>query len=736
MRPLALACVLLFVLALAGAAAADVPHVMSYQGVLKDSTGANVPDGTYGLTLSLYTTSTGGAPVWSETQSVDTSNGVFDVLLGEVAPLPKLLFDQELWLEIMVNYGLPLYPRTQLTTAPYAFRAAVAESLAGGGGPGGDTDWLFNGTGDIYRLTGDVGIGITQPNARLDVVAPSAAYAIQATASDSMNSAGRFVAEGNGVGLIATSQGWGSSLYSLALGTGYAGHFVGGNGVRIDGLCDIDAFQMYPNSTAGHVLTSDGSGVGTWQAPAALPDADWTIDGDDIYLTVPGSVRIGTADSWAKVEVDGGAGQGMRLQSSGEAGYFTIDAENTVGTAGRFATGGAPFGYPGNPVALYAQAGGAHNAGHFHAYDGGDGLRSFAHDGGTAIYANADSAGYAMYGVADGSAYSGYFTGGNGVYVDTSLDVDGPVGIDGKLTVEHDGRTAGYFATTWPGSDGHTIYAYYDVSGPYHAEAVYGHCVPELGYGKGGNFVGGSTGVRGEASTSSSATVGLTGVVGEAYIDLGDTGETIGVQGIADGGAIGVGVSGRSWGGQSAIGVYGVATGGVVETIAGRFTGDVEVSGTLSKGGGSFKIDHPLDPENMYLSHSFVESPDMMNVYNGNVVLDGRGEAVVEMPDWFEVLNRDFRYQLTAIGAPGPNLYISEEMSGGRFTIAGGTPGMKVSWMVTGIRQDKFAEENRIVVEERKRSEDSGKYLHPELYGRAREEGIGYLAPAEDEQDR
>ena len=82
--------------------------------------------------------------------------------------------------------------------------------------------------------------------------------------------------------------------------------------------------------------------------------------------------------------------------------------------------------------------------------------------------------------------------------------------------------------------------------------------------------------------------------------------------------------------------------------MAGNFEGNVHVSGNLSKGSGSFRIDHPLDPENKYLYHSFVESPDMMNVYNGNVILDEQGEAVVEFPEWFEPLNRDFRYQLAA----------------------------------------------------------------------------------------
>ncbi|MFQ5570892.1 MAG: hypothetical protein ACE5G0_14525, partial [Rhodothermales bacterium] len=163
---------------------------------------------------------------------------------------------------------------------------------------------------------------------------------------------------------------------------------------------------------------------------------------------------------------------------------------------------------------------------------------------------------------------------------------------------------------------------------------------------------------------------------------------------------------------------------GSVGALAGNFGGDVEVIGTLSKSGGSFKIDHPLDPANQYLSHSFVESPDMMNVYNGNAVLDAAGEAVIDLPNYFDVLNRDFRYQLTAIGTPGPNLYIAERISGNRFRIAGGEPGMEVSWQVTGIRQDAWAEQNRIVVEEAKPAEERGYYLHPEAFGRSRQEGI------------
>jgi len=146
----------------------------------------------------------------------------------------------------------------------------------------------------------------------------------------------------------------------------------------------------------------------------------------------------------------------------------------------------------------------------------------------------------------------------------------------------------------------------------------------------------------------------------------------------------------------------------------GFFAGNLNVTGTVSKGGGSFKIDHPLDPSNKTLSHSFVESPDMMNIYNGVAKIDAKGQAVVSLPNWFESLNGDFRYLLTAIGAPQPELYIAEEIHGNRFTIAGGKPGAKVSWQVTGIRHDAYANAHRIRVEEDKPATEHGSYMHPE----------------------
>jgi hypothetical protein len=191
-------------------------------------------------------------------------------------------------------------------------------------------------------------------------------------------------------------------------------------------------------------------------------------------------------------------------------------------------------------------------------------------------------------------------------------------------------------------------------------------------------------------------------------------------------GASGVGVVGDS---TSSKGVWAYSStgqalyAGTSTGTAGYFGGNVTVTGTLTKGAGAFKIDHPLDPENKYLYHSFVESPDMMNIYNGSVVLDAAGNALVKMPDWFEALNREFQYQLTCVGGYAP-VYVESEIAGNQFRIGGGRAGLKVSWQVTGIRHDKFAETHRIPVEEEKSSEERGYYLHPEAFDQSPERAI------------
>ncbi len=220
---------------------------------------------------------------------------------------------------------------------------------------------------------------------------------------------------------------------------------------------------------------------------------------------------------------------------------------------------------------------------------------------------------------------------------------------------------------------------------------------------------------------------GGSGVSAQSTTGFGLAGSSDSGWGVIASSRAGVGVLGIS-GSTERAGVGAISNGDGVVSIGGNlsgfFFGNVDVTGTLTKGTLAFRIDHPLDPANKYLFHSGVESPDMKNIYDGVVVLDANGEAAIDLPAWFEALNSEFRYQLTPIGAPGPNLYIAEEISNQRFRIAGGTPGMKISWQVTGIRQDAFAKANRIPVEQDKPTKERGYYAHPEVHGQPLEQSL------------
>jgi hypothetical protein len=226
----------------------------------------------------------------------------------------------------------------------------------------------------------------------------------------------------------------------------------------------------------------------------------------------------------------------------------------------------------------------------------------------------------------------------------------------------------------------------------------------------GGTNGGYSAGVFGDTSAT---TNGAAGVWGQTY---GGTG-TVGVIGLSPSG---VGVAGvADLGGQ--VGVLGFAH---PPGLAGLFHGDVHVQGTLSKSAGAFRIDHPLDPAHKYLQHSFVESPQMKNVYDGLVRTNERGFATVRLPAYFQALNRDFRYQLTVHGRSFAQALVCREIANNRFTIRTNRPGVKVSWQVTGIRRDVYANAHRIQPELAKPSDERGLYLYPELYGKPRSQSI------------
>jgi len=219
--------------------------------------------------------------------------------------------------------------------------------------------------------------------------------------------------------------------------------------------------------------------------------------------------------------------------------------------------------------------------------------------------------------------------------------------------------------------------------------------------------------------------LGVNGVVGQSnYTDgFGCYGFNYGTAdpgiGVYGGGV--TGVAGQSTNLSLSYGLYSFDDCGIYNAL--------DVGGNLYAGGTkSFRIDHPLDPDNKFLVHFCIESDEILNLYRGTTVLDSNGEAEIVLPDYFGDVNTNFAYQLTPVGAAMPNLYVSSEINDNRFRISGGVAGAKVSWTVTAERNDRLVQQNPEMrnAEPEKTGKFKGKYVHPQLYSRDAAGGILY----------
>jgi hypothetical protein len=283
----------------------------------------------------------------------------------------------------------------------------------------------------------------------------------------------------------------------------------------------------------------------------------------------------------------------------------------------------------------------------------------------------------------DGTGVGGRTKSGFGVEGIVSTAVDGDIGVWGRIEATSAAGTAGVVGTNF-GSNANG----YGVLGEHTSNGVGTRGTSVGGIGVLGEHSGGGTqpGVRGNTSSAADLAAGVRGDAPNGSLTAGVFGTSSGV------GVLGVG---------GAAGVLGYSPGG----LAGYFDGDAIVTGTLTKGAGAFRIDHPLDPAHKYLQHSFVESPDMKNVYDGVATTDRRGFATVRLPRYFQALNRSFRYQLTSLSGL-QKVAVAQEIARNRFVIQSEKPRSRVSWQVTGIRKDHYANEHRIRVEVAKTSED------------------------------
>jgi len=615
---------------------AEAPQAMSYQGFLTNANGAALADGNYAVTFKLYESVAGGTPLWSETQAVAVSKGMFNAAIGRVSRL-NLPFDKTYWLGIAVGSETEMTPRIELTAVAYSMHArSIADNSV-------STDKILD-------------KAVTPAKLNAAGAAPGQVLAVTPegeVAWQNLSSADR------GLKLLSPKEGPASTA-------------------DIPLPVDQSFFTLESVFKLTNIATGS-SGIGIW---GSQNGSGWGVHGTTPFGI--GVYGLHTATTGQNPGVRGGT-----ASNDGEAvGVLGIVSSSTPDAVGAFSAGvrginngtNAPgTEFPPQRIGVWGTA----NA--REAY----GVYGTSAEG-TGVYGEGFTAGV-----------SGTATGGGGR------------GISGRSTngigVSGTGGTAGVEGLT------------FETTGT----GVYGrHHSP----------TGTAPGVRGETISGSANAAGVLGQI----IPVAPGSLSAGVRGINNGtGVLGIGVYGSQAG--SGAGVYGTAVrgrgvyGSATSTTgtnygiygrtssgagyAGYFSGRVHVAGTLSKTSGSFKIDHPLDPANKYLYHSFVESPDMMNIYNGNVMMDGNGEAWVVLPEWFGALNYDFRYQLTAVGTPGPNLYIAQEIKGNRFKIAGGAAGAKISWQVTGIRQDPYAEKYRIPVEEDKPVEERGHFIHPEIYG-------------------
>ena len=541
--------------------------------------------------------------------------------------------------------------------------------------------------GERVRITstGDVGIGTTQPAARLEV--NSGDLLLKAAAEDpgdilfqsaaGVQKARIWSQPAAGTGLFLSSGDNNPDISISAAGN------VGVGTAQPTAKLEVNSGDLLLKAAAedpGDILFQSAAGVQKariWSQPAAgtglfLSSGD---NNPDISISAAGNVGVGTAQPTAKLEVNSGdlllkaaaedpgdilfqsaagvqkariwsqpaAGTGLFLSSGDNNPDISINAAGNVGMGTN------------NPVARCEIVSGGPD-------QMGLGVRSSGNAMG--VGAGASGSGSAVVGNA-----LGHGAGVQGVAIDTTTTSIGVIGYIGSSLTP-----------------------------------------PAILTSTGG------AGVLGFSPTGS----GVCGAAG----GLGQVGN--GVEGLAGTGA---GIHGRP-ASASGVGVYG--DDGGVGGQAARFVGNVAVSGTLTVAGNKqFRIDHPLDPKNRYLNHCSVESPEAVTVYNGVVVTGDDGVATVSLPDYFEALNRDFTYQLTVIGQFAQAI-IGREIEENSFTVRTDQPQTKVSWQVTGVRHDRYAEANPVAVEEEKTDRDRGRYLHPELYelagvGREAVKPIGHI---------
>jgi hypothetical protein len=656
------------------AASAEIPQAINYQGYLTDDLGDPVDDGDYSIVFKIYDSAEDGTLLWASVRTnVWVENGLFSCKLG---PFQDNLFasDTSRWLAIRIGADPDdISPRSQLIAVSYAYHALRADSAEAGGG------WVEDGSAVRLQEESDlVGIGTSSPTHRLHIIGSESNPLLNVEK----------MGPGRGVRVYTSS--------ACALWVENSGN----HGLRVtnangDGIHVTQAggYAGYFNGT-GYFRDNVGIGV---SAPGEKLEVDGTIK------TTGFNMLTGASDGYVLTS----DAQGVGSWQTASAGDIT-----SVTASGGLSGGGMS----GDVILAIASDGVtedkvADNA--ITSLNILDGEIVNADISSSALISPSKISGTAAT-LENTQTFTDQNTFDDYVYFSDSTMRLNSTGISiGSISSPLEGRMIDISRNYNTSSYRYGLYCWPKNAGTGKLYGVYSR-VDHTTAGSAGDAYG----VFGYTKSDGTHRYGVYGhgFTQSSYNHIGFS----------------YGVYGYGVDGEIAYGVYGKAS-AALTNYAGYFEGNVEITGGLSKGYGSFKIDHPLDPENKYLYHSFIESPDMMNVYNGNATLDADGEVVIELPEYFEALNKDFRYQITCIGGFAP-VYVADEISNNQFKIAGGNPGLKVSWQVTGIRKDPLAEANRIKVEVEKTDKEKGLYIQPAVYGLSEDKFIHYN-PATDQEN-
>jgi len=341
-----------------GEAPRQVPTTIWYQGFLADLTTGDPVDGTVDIIVRLYTLPVGGSVLWGPEShaGVTVTEGWFNIELGSVLPLPG--FDGPgYYLDLRVD-GEVMSQRMKLGSVPAAFQAAHADT-ASAAPDGGGSVWTEAGP-DVYRLTGDVGIGTSSPGRplhikrdqnsttgltientdtgalsaeRIDFVNEDGSVAMIALYDDEHGAyPGRMAIANNRPGGTMWIRAGGGAVFIDTTGHLGVGTTSPAAKLDVDGTARVEGVEMLTGASDGYVLTTDASGVGTWQELPAGGDSDWTVDGNNMYSAVAGSLGIGTSTPGALVNIVGDSHDDLVFESTANWGSVEIIAETPDGT--------------------------------------------------------------------------------------------------------------------------------------------------------------------------------------------------------------------------------------------------------------------------------------------------------------------------------------------------------------------------------------------------------------------